>query len=43
MKSHYKNLFNYDHWANDLCLQGLENAVSPPAKTLRLLSHIQSA
>lgn len=43
MKSHYENLFNYNHWANDLCLQGLENAVNPPPKTLSLFSHILSA
>src|SRR5437879_486444 len=43
MLAQFRRLFAYDHWANREVLSGLKAAGSPPARPVRLLSHILSA
>lgn len=43
MIEHYKNLLQFDHWANEAIARVLENASELPEKTRELLSHILAA
>jgi uncharacterized damage-inducible protein DinB len=43
MIEHIKRLFSYDSWANREVLTALENADTPPERSLKLLGHIMTA
>ena len=43
MKDHYKNLFEYESWANNEIAVSLSANVEIPAKAVSLMSHIINA